>query len=371
MSNETYQVVLLGQKGEIKQGKLKTVSLAGIASVLKKKEEPSILGRYFWKTKTLYLFGYADGKDGHENQHHLPPPLEGITIYGDILVLASMSQTSYSKPIQLKTSEYETFYTCKLEGEDEEEEGEEVYESESESNTPEEFQNDEEEEEYADDIPSIESSEDEEEEELQIPIEKPVRVSRSRKVLHAPQVEEKELESTDTSPHPLRERVQTLLVETLVPHISKENCIALEEHIFQRSLQTCDLEEIRKVWSSIAFRDVYLAISRRILGNLNPNSYIQNKHVLTRVISGELTLEQLVKQNYYELCPEKWQQYLDAQAKREQVQLEGDFSRATDKWLCNGCKMRKCTYYELQTRSADEPMTIFIHCLNCGKRWTQ
>ena len=29
----------------------------------------------------------------------------------------------------------------------------------------------------------------------------------------------------------------------------------------------------------------------------------------------------------------------------------------------------KCTYYQLQTRSADEPMTTFVTCINCGNRW--
>jgi DNA-directed RNA polymerase subunit M/transcription elongation factor TFIIS len=114
-----------------------------------------------------------------------------------------------------------------------------------------------------------------------------------------------------------------------------------------------------------------LATARRIIGNLNPNSYIQNKGLWERYEAKELNLEQIVHQNYYELFPEHWEKLVDHQAKRERIQLEGDFSRATEKWQCNGCKMRKCTYYELQTRSADEPMTIFIHCLNCGKRWTQ
>jgi transcription elongation factor S-II len=28
-----------------------------------------------------------------------------------------------------------------------------------------------------------------------------------------------------------------------------------------------------------------------------------------------------------------------------------------------------CTYYQLQTRSADEPMTTFVTCVNCDNRW--
>ena len=43
----------------------------------------------------------------------------------------------------------------------------------------------------------------------------------------------------------------------------------------------------------------------------------------------------------------------------------------TDQFKCGRCKSRKCTYYELQTRSADEGMTTFITCINCGNRWKQ
>jgi hypothetical protein len=38
---------------------------------------------------------------------------------------------------------------------------------------------------------------------------------------------------------------------------------------------------------------------------------------------------------------------------------------------CGKCKQRKVDYYEKQVRGADEPMTIFAHCLNCGNKWVQ
>lgn len=38
---------------------------------------------------------------------------------------------------------------------------------------------------------------------------------------------------------------------------------------------------------------------------------------------------------------------------------------------CGKCKKNQVEYYEMQTRGADEPMTVFAHCLHCGKRWTQ
>jgi len=36
---------------------------------------------------------------------------------------------------------------------------------------------------------------------------------------------------------------------------------------------------------------------------------------------------------------------------------------------CGKCGLRNCTYNQLQTRSADEPMTTFVMCNECGNRW--
>lgn len=47
---------------------------------------------------------------------------------------------------------------------------------------------------------------------------------------------------------------------------------------------------------------------------------------------------------------------------RENKNQEGFFT-------CGRCKSKKTTYYQLQTRSADEPMTTFVTCLNCDRNW--
>lgn len=47
----------------------------------------------------------------------------------------------------------------------------------------------------------------------------------------------------------------------------------------------------------------------------------------------------------------------------------GQKQATTNMFRCHKCKKRECTYYQLQTRSADEPMTTFVQCTNCNNRW--
>lgn len=42
---------------------------------------------------------------------------------------------------------------------------------------------------------------------------------------------------------------------------------------------------------------------------------------------------------------------------------------STDMFKCSKCRQRKCTYFQMQTRSADEPLTTFVSCVHCGNRW--
>jgi transcription elongation factor S-II len=52
----------------------------------------------------------------------------------------------------------------------------------------------------------------------------------------------------------------------------------------------------------------------------------------------------------------------------EMCGIKGDLLRAS-LFTCGRCKSTKTTSTQKQTRSADEPMTVFVLCINCGKRW--
>jgi transcription elongation factor S-II len=65
------------------------------------------------------------------------------------------------------------------------------------------------------------------------------------------------------------------------------------------------------------------------------------------------------------------------EARKKQDQKESELKEFFEKkklevnsiYTCGKCKKDKVEHYQKQTRSADEPMTVFCHCLLCGKRW--
>ncbi|GAV67782.1 TFIIS_C domain-containing protein/TFIIS_M domain-containing protein, partial [Cephalotus follicularis] len=44
-------------------------------------------------------------------------------------------------------------------------------------------------------------------------------------------------------------------------------------------------------------------------------------------------------------------------------------TETTDQFKCGRCGQRRTTYYQMQTRSADEPMTTYVTCVNCNHHW--
>jgi transcription elongation factor S-II len=161
------------------------------------------------------------------------------------------------------------------------------------------------------------------------------------------------------------------LVTYFKKRLTKDVVVRFEQIVYESLIDEVKKLNIVPDWKNPQFRNQYMRKLRHICLNLHPDTYIQNKGLYERLQKKEFTLEEITNLNETELFPERNKELAEKMFQREQRLMEGNKSAATDQFHCPRCHKRQCTYYELQTRSADEPMTVFIQCVNCRKRWTQ
>ena len=145
----------------------------------------------------------------------------------------------------------------------------------------------------------------------------------------------------------------------------------VERGIFNHVLEECNQKKITKKWENPYFKNLYIAKVRSIYSNLKGDSYIGNVEFRERLISGECPALDVAKLSTYAVFPDNWKELFDLKTKRDKLKHELKPEAMTDVFKCHRCGSRSCSYYEVQTRSADEPMTQFINCLECGNRWKQ
>lgn len=112
----------------------------------------------------------------------------------------------------------------------------------------------------------------------------------------------------------------------------------------------------------------YGAKVRSIQFNLKDAS---NPDLRRRVMTGEIDPQELVNLSPEEMASdEKRQQNAKIRQEVAADLVRGQTQQAsTDMFQCSRCKQKKCTYYQMQTRSADEPMTTFVTCVACNNKW--
>ena len=85
--------------------------------------------------------------------------------------------------------------------------------------------------------------------------------------------------------------------------------------------------------------------------------------------SGSIDIDKIAFLTHQELIPEKWKEIIDRKIQRDKHKYELNKQGVSKQFKCSNCKTRETTYYQMQTRSADEPMTTFVTCLNCQHHW--
>ena len=136
----------------------------------------------------------------------------------------------------------------------------------------------------------------------------------------------------------------------------------LEKGIHNWALKEATNKKVVKKWDNPFFVQIYLDHLRSIYINL------KNEKLVQLVINGEIKSHEIAFMTHQEMAPEKWEELIKAKSIRDKNKFEQNLEAMTDTFKCRKCYSKKCSYYALQTRSSDEPMTLFITCLDCGSR---
>jgi len=145
----------------------------------------------------------------------------------------------------------------------------------------------------------------------------------------------------------------------------------IEMSIYNYAIKNSTSNYIFSNWDNQDFINIYVNKSKSLISNLCKEYGVNNNQISSILKKKKTKLEKIAELSYNELFPKNWQGILDEKIKIEKMKKEAIEASATDMFKCFKCYKRKCTYFELQTRSADEPMTIFISCLECGNKWKE
>jgi transcription elongation factor S-II len=146
--------------------------------------------------------------------------------------------------------------------------------------------------------------------------------------------------------------------------IKDENkSVNLEKALYNYTIKEAGFRKIVKKWENPPFVHLYVDRLRSLFTNLN------NEDILKSIRNDELKVQVYAFMTHQEMIPSHWKELLEKKALLENSKFETDLVANTDMFTCGKCKSKKCSYYTMQTRSADEPETIFISCLDCGKNW--
>lgn len=286
----------------------------------------------------------GDEEDEHVNRHMLPGDLQEETYVGPIVVLATSSSNpdTYDAPASayqnLKPDEYDIVYASwTFDNEDTDEE-------ENEEDPPEEEETEE----------TYEEEAEEDNEEEVVEIKKPIV--------------KKQVVQTDVfTDCPLRTKVKEMFLTLLESAGLVDD---LEMALLKRVVREATEQGYDAIWSNPVFWNLYRTRAMSLYDNIHPGSYVRNpERWLEKLRTKEITPGHFAEMSALEMYPGRWKEEIEKQIEKDK-HMYTDSSTASIFMYCGGCKRKtKCDYYQMQTRSADEPMTTFVTCLECDRRW--
>lgn len=189
---------------------------------------------------------------------------------------------------------------------------------------------------------------------------------------------------TDKNSSALPKKELAKLTQTSFPAIATHTTDALRLKCRQLLLEALKIEAFpegsqdpddvaAKIEDSIfkEFKNTDMKYKNRVRSRVSNLKDMKNPQLRENVLLGAISPERIASMTADEMASTEMKQLRQKFTKEaindHQMALQSGTS--TDLLKCGKCKKRNCTYNQIQTRSADEPMTTFAFCNECGHRW--
>lgn len=154
-----------------------------------------------------------------------------------------------------------------------------------------------------------------------------------------------------------RDTIRTTLNTKIKSH---DTTLIIENGIYNYTIQECSNRKIIKKWNNPFFVEIYISKFKSLFANMD------TEHV-QYLIQEDPT--KIAYMSHQEFNPPIWKPFIEKQQKIAESMLTNKLTANTTSFKCYRCDSKNCSYYQMQIRSADEPMTSFVTCIDCDNHW--
>ena len=137
----------------------------------------------------------------------------------------------------------------------------------------------------------------------------------------------------------------------------------IQKSILNYARDEADSRNTIKRWDNPYFVLIYTDRIKTVIYNL------KHSDIIERINIKMIKSHEVGNMSHQEMDIERWKEMIEQKRKRDKCKTQTNLNIEEGAFQCRRCGSKKTTYYQMQTRSADEPMTTFVTCTNCGQRW--
>jgi DNA-directed RNA polymerase subunit M/transcription elongation factor TFIIS len=141
----------------------------------------------------------------------------------------------------------------------------------------------------------------------------------------------------------------------------------IEKSIYNYTIREARDKKVERTWNNKLFVFLYKKNFSKVYSNVATNK--NATFVMKKLKYGYWEPENIILMSHEELYPDMWEDFIIKNKKKMDLLSLDNKQQGSNMFRCGRCKKNNCTYFQLQTRSADEPMTTFVTCLECNNRW--